>query len=72
MSEADSSTVSALVDIMKSTAYPTEVRLGAIEGLGLAGGQLARKALLEVAKSTAYSTPMRAAAAAALGRATAR
>lgn len=60
----------ALLDIVKSSAFPNDVRVGAAEGLGFAGNPGIQKALIEVAKSSAYPNDVRAAAAKAAGRAT--
>lgn len=62
--------IEVLIELMKSTVYPAEVRAGAAEGLGFAGGPEARKALIEVAKSSSFPTAVRAAAAKAIGHAT--
>lgn len=43
-----------LLKIVKSSAYPNDVRIGAAQGLGYSAGAEVRKALVDVAKSSAY------------------
>ncbi|GEM_PF-4222421 len=59
----------ALLEIAKSTSYPLEVRVAAVEGLGFQCSGRA-KVLIEMAKSTSYPLEVRAAAAKAAGQAT--
>jgi len=61
-----------LLKIVQSSAYPTDVRVGAAQGLGYSAGAEERKALIDVAKSSAYPNEVRAAAAKAAGQATQR
>ena len=61
-----------LLNIVKSIAYPNDVRVGAAQGLGYSAGADERKALIDVAKSSAYPNDVRAAAAKAAGHATQR
>jgi len=61
-----------LLNIVKSSNYPNDVRVGAAQGLGYSAGADIRKELIEVAKSSAYPIEVRAAAAKAAGHATQR
>lgn len=61
--------VDYLVNVMQSTGFLTEIRVGAAEGLGFTGFISAREALAEVMDSDIYPTEVRVAAAKALGRA---
>lgn len=61
--------VKYLINVMCSSAFPTEVRVGAAEGLGFTGFITARAALSDLIDTNTYPTAVRAAAAKALGRA---
>lgn len=61
-----------LLNIVKSSAFPNDVRVGAAQGLGFSANAEERKALIDVAKSGAFPNDVRAAAAKAAGHATQR
>lgn len=61
--------IEELISIVKSNAYSSDIRAAAAEGLGYAGGEVARNALLEVVKSNTFNSAIRATAAKAVGRA---
>lgn len=61
--------VKYLINVLRSSTFPTEVRVGAAEGLGFTGFTTAREALSSAIDSHTYPTPVRVAAAKALGRA---
>jgi HEAT repeat protein len=62
----------ALLGIVKSSAFPNDVRVGAAQGLGYSAGAEVRTALIGIAKSSNYLNDVRAAAAKAAGQATQR
>lgn len=61
--------IQKLIDVAKSASNGSEIRVGAIEGLGYAGGAKAREALKDILSHTPNGASIRAAAATALGRA---
>jgi len=61
--------IDTLIEVMNSGSYAVDVRAGAAEGLGFAGGEEAREALVKVIKGTSNAVELRKAAAVALGRA---
>jgi HEAT repeat protein len=58
-----------LIKVMNGSSYATAIRSAAAEGLGYAGGELARKELVTILIGKSNATDVRAAAARALAHA---
>ncbi|OAN31156.1 hypothetical protein A4V15_14210 [Pseudomonas oryzihabitans] len=61
--------IEMLAVVAQDTRFLESVRIGAVEGLGYAGGEHAREALVKIMGGDQHGSPLRAAAAKALGRA---